>query len=205
MNSINNSPMALTWVLVLVGVIGVFESNAGYRRTVGKVASTGASASAPQEVVVANTPLLVTGQVGVSGTPSVIVANPVSIDPTNNTVTLASTSDVEVHEPGTIVAYDQTVSTSFGQYFGPVDVSAFKQIRVIVHYVEGTTNYSVQPVIPLPDSSVITAPLDANPIQPGQGTVSRVYTPLCQNIKFVVAPNPPNYLKLRILVYGRQN
>jgi hypothetical protein len=203
MNRIKNSLIAFTCLLVFIGVAAMFTSHAGYSRTV----SAGAGAPAPppgQGVVVTNTPLPVTGQVGITGKPSVIVANPVSIDSVNNTVTLDPNSALQVHEPETILASDQTVTINFPQYVGQIDVSAFKQIRVVLHYVAGTTNYSVQPVITIPDS-VSTIPLGTNPILPGQGTVTRVYTPLCQNIRFAVSPNPPAELTLRILVYGREN
>ena len=207
MNKIKNSPIAFTGLLALIAVVTVFTSHAGYSRTI----AAGASAPAPppgQEVIVTNTPLPVTGQVGITGTPSVIVANPVSIDPANNTVTLAPNSVLQVHEPDTVIAYDQTVVAYYptpSYNVGPIDVSAFKQIRVVLHYVSGNSSYYVQPLILIPGAGSIFIPLESTNILPGQGTVTRIYTPLCQQIVFVVAPSPSGPVWLRVLVYGREN
>jgi hypothetical protein len=147
-----------------------------------------APTSQTQNVNVVNTPTVSAQQsgtwnVGINGTPT-----------------------VNVSPFQTVLGYDETrTALSFGNTtFPSLDVSQFKEIRVITTLIGGTPDYSLAPRLVNPQNpvDVLIVLDDINAQQIGRGT--KTYEIPGQMINFVMMAGVSD-TTVRVQVYGRSN
>lgn len=194
--------------LVLVGVMGA-------------VAQTSDPAGPTKPVVVVNTSAnpvpvtgtvtgTVTGSVSITNAPTVKIdsaANTIKIDSGSNTVKIDPTANkVEVDGGSTdqllyLNDYDFRANLLTG--IGPIDVSKYKQIRVVALLYpssEGDLGFDVATI--LPDGSVLALdPSGDSSLSPGE-RYSRVFDVPGKSIKILLGAGPGQRVG-RIAIFGR--
>jgi hypothetical protein len=161
-----------------------------------------------QDVAVINTP-----DVKVVNVPTVSVANAISlvngstvgIDPESNTVTIDTSSPVVVREANTVLVASYHVSPQAQPYVvGPLDVSAFARLRVVVIF-HGSGNGSVAARLTLPNAAVIPF---GEPVELASADDLRYGTKVYEfpgpSLGFTVQFFSPNGY-CQIVIYGRSN
>jgi hypothetical protein len=134
--------------------------------------------------------------VSVSGTPSVAISG------TPN-VAISGTPTVSV-SAGTVLAYDQTVTVQGGSpsFLPQLDVSMFKEIRVVFTTVNGVYNYQLYSRIVNPNNaSEVVVLEDLNQAQTASGT--KTYDIPGQRIDFTVFSSLAT--TVHVQVFGRSN
>lgn len=122
-----------------------------------------------------------------------------------NSVQLAAGAMVKI-DATTEVAYNHMFfAQPVAQVSDPIDVSHFKQIRVVAITQGQFTSATIKPLFMLPDG-VTSIPLDDDIMveKPGINVVNRLYDLPGTTLKFSVETHSPS-TQVRIVVYGRAN
>src|SRR5215472_3292777 len=183
MYRIKNSPKTVVALAFFIGVIALGYPQSSFGQKSGGQPPASPTAS-PQNVNVVNTPTvsLTPGTtVSVSGTPSVAISG------TPN-VAISGTPTVNV-AAGTVLAYDQTVTINpLGTALPQLDVSMFKEIRVVFFMPNGVADYNLFPRIVNPNNKDETVIIeDLNQAHVGSGT--KTYDIPGQRIDFALFIN----------------
>ena len=138
---------------------------------------------------------------GPSGPVHVTVEAPLPL-PVTGPVTLSGPVD----SPDTVLVLDQqvTVAGTSTPPVGPIDVSGFKEIRVVVYAPFVAFGVGIQPLIINPNDQTQEAVLDSLILPTGLGGI-KVYDAIFKKMEFALITLSPGTVAVRLQVYGRNN
>lgn len=148
-------------------------------------------------MISAFTPMTSQGQGGTSSKDVVVVNAPSNPIP----VVAQGVTNVVVSNPDTVLVFDGTLNGP--EYSSPLDVSKFKQIRIVANRISGANTYRLQ-LRMLDSGNSLVAPLDEL-LTTNHPFLTEVYEIPGQLIQVAVLQTLEGSAMVRVQVYGRSN
>ena len=182
-HSFKSNLLSIVALFVLMAMISAFTP----------MTSQGQGGTSSKDVVVVNTPSNPIPMVA-QGATKVVVSNPVEIGDTQ-------ANPIHVREADTVLVFDGTLNGP--EFSSPLDVSEFKQIRVVANRISGANTYRLQLRI-LDSGNSLVAPLDEL-LTTDHPFLTEVYEIPGQLIQVAVLQTLEGSAMVRVQVYGRSN